>query len=68
MEAWIIREIRIVHIIARIEYFKLFWGLEFCSTVFRNPRGAYQWKDEYFLLQRHWIYTFFLGEMRMTAH
>jgi adenylate cyclase len=27
---------------------KLYWGLEFCGTVFRNPRGTNESKDEYF--------------------
>jgi tetratricopeptide (TPR) repeat protein len=27
---------------------KNFWGLEFCGTVFRNPQGKYESKDEYF--------------------
>jgi hypothetical protein len=27
---------------------KRYWGLEYCSTVFRNPRGTYESKDEYF--------------------
>jgi tetratricopeptide (TPR) repeat protein len=32
-----------------IQYQKRFGGLEFCMTVFRNPRGTYEGKDEYFL-------------------
>ena len=31
-----------------IQYQKLNWGLEFGLTVFRNPRGTYEGKDEYF--------------------
>jgi TolB-like protein/Flp pilus assembly protein TadD len=31
------------------QYEKRFWGLEFFSTVFRNPKGTYEGKDEYFL-------------------
>ncbi len=31
------------------QYQKSWWGLEFCSTVFRNPKGTYESKDEYFL-------------------
>jgi hypothetical protein len=31
-----------------IQYHKLNCGLEFCLTVFRNPRGTYEGKDEYF--------------------
>jgi TolB-like protein/class 3 adenylate cyclase/Flp pilus assembly protein TadD len=27
---------------------KLYWGLEFCGTVFRNPKGTNESKDEYF--------------------
>ena len=30
------------------QYEKRFWGLEFCQTVFRNPRGRHESKDEYF--------------------
>jgi hypothetical protein len=30
------------------EYKKRLWGIEVCSTVFRNPRGTYERKDEYF--------------------
>jgi len=31
-----------------IQFQKTFWGLEYCLTVFRNPRGTYEGKDEYF--------------------
>jgi TolB-like protein len=27
---------------------KLYWGLDFCGTVFRNPKGTNESKDEYF--------------------
>jgi TolB-like protein/Tfp pilus assembly protein PilF len=30
------------------QFEKLYWGLEFCGTVFRNPRGTNERKDEYF--------------------
>jgi adenylate cyclase len=30
------------------QFEKLYWGLEFCGTVFRNPRGTNESKDEYF--------------------
>jgi hypothetical protein len=30
---------------------KRLWGLEFCSTVFRNPKGTDEGKDEYFFFQ-----------------
>jgi adenylate cyclase len=30
---------------------KRFWGLEYCSTVFRNPKGTEDGKDEYFFFQ-----------------
>jgi adenylate cyclase len=30
------------------QFQKHLWGLEFCLTVFRNPRGTYEGKDEYF--------------------
>jgi hypothetical protein len=30
------------------QYQKRFLGIEFCSTVFRNPGGKYETKDEYF--------------------
>jgi TolB-like protein len=31
-----------------IQFQKWLWGLEFCLTIFRNPRGTYEGKDEYF--------------------
>jgi hypothetical protein len=31
-----------------VQFQKNFWGLEYCLTVFRNPRGTYEGKDEYF--------------------
>ena len=30
------------------QFEKSYWGLEFCGTVFRNPRGTNESKDEYF--------------------
>jgi adenylate cyclase len=30
------------------QFQKRFWGIESCGTVFRNPRGTYEGKDEYF--------------------
>jgi TolB-like protein len=30
------------------QFEKLYWGLEFCGTVFRNPKGTNKSKDEYF--------------------
>ena len=30
------------------QFQKIFWGIESCGTVFRNPRGTYEGKDEYF--------------------
>jgi adenylate cyclase len=30
------------------QFQKNLWGLEYCCTVFRNPRGTYEGKDEYF--------------------
>ena len=30
------------------QFQKLYWGLEFCGTVFRNPKGTNESKDEYF--------------------
>jgi len=30
------------------QFQKRLWGLESCGTVFRNPRGTYERKDEYF--------------------
>jgi len=30
------------------QFEKLYWGLEFCGTVFKNPKGTQQSKDEYF--------------------
>jgi len=29
------------------QFQKRAWGLEYCFTVFRNPRGTYEGKDEY---------------------
>jgi TolB-like protein/Flp pilus assembly protein TadD len=31
-----------------IQFQKYLWGLEYCLTIFRNPRGTYEGKDEYF--------------------
>ncbi len=31
------------------KYQKRLWGLEYCASVFRNPRGTYERKDEHFL-------------------
>jgi TolB-like protein/Flp pilus assembly protein TadD len=42
------------------EYQKRLWGLEFCSTAFRNPRGTDEGKDEYFLFQDFGTITFSL--------
>jgi TolB-like protein/tetratricopeptide (TPR) repeat protein len=30
------------------QFQKSYWGLEFCGTVFRNPKGTNESKDEYF--------------------
>jgi adenylate cyclase len=30
------------------QFERLYWGLEFCGTVFRNPKGTSETKDEYF--------------------
>jgi hypothetical protein len=30
------------------QFQKRLWGLEYCGTVFRNPRGTREGKDEYF--------------------
>jgi hypothetical protein len=30
------------------QFQKSYWGLEFCGTVFRNPKGTPEGKDEYF--------------------
>ena len=29
------------------QFQKSFWGVEYCLTVFRNPKGTYEGKDEY---------------------
>lgn len=42
------------------QYQKRFWGLEFCSTVFKNPKGTNEGKDEYFLFQDFGTTTFSL--------
>jgi hypothetical protein len=42
------------------QYEKRFWGLGFCSTVFRNPKGTYEGKDEYFSFQDFGTVTFSL--------
>jgi TolB-like protein/class 3 adenylate cyclase/Flp pilus assembly protein TadD len=31
-----------------VQFQKIYWGLEYCMTNFRNPRGTYEGKDEYF--------------------
>jgi TolB-like protein/Flp pilus assembly protein TadD len=36
------------------------WGLEDCATVFRNPRGTYETKDEHFMCTAFGITTFSL--------
>jgi hypothetical protein len=30
-----------------LQYQNRLWGLDYCSTVFRNPKGTYEGKDEY---------------------
>jgi TolB-like protein/Tfp pilus assembly protein PilF len=30
------------------QFQKSYWGIEYCGTVFRNPRGTIEGKDEYF--------------------
>jgi TolB-like protein/Flp pilus assembly protein TadD len=40
------------------QYQKRFWGLEFCSTVFRNQKGTDEGKDKYFLFQDFGSETF----------
>jgi adenylate cyclase len=32
------------------QFEKLYWGLEFCGTVFRNPKGTNESKDAYFFV------------------
>jgi tetratricopeptide (TPR) repeat protein len=32
------------------QFQKSLWGLEYCSAVFRNPRGTYERKDEYLMV------------------
>jgi TolB-like protein/Flp pilus assembly protein TadD len=32
-----------------MKFQKRLWGLEYCTTVFRNPKGTYESKDEHFL-------------------
>ncbi len=39
------------------QYQKCFWGLEICETIFRNPRGTYEGKDEYFPCSDFGFYT-----------
>jgi len=41
-------KIRIEDDMVFTRYQKRWWGLEFCSTVFRNPKGTNGAKDEYF--------------------
>jgi hypothetical protein len=31
------------------QYQKRLWGIEICGTVFRNPGGTYEGKDEYII-------------------
>jgi TolB-like protein/Tfp pilus assembly protein PilF len=37
------------------QYQKRFWGIESCGTVFRNPKGTHEGKDEYVIC---WDYGF----------
>jgi len=32
------------------QFQKTLWGLEYCSAIFRNPRGSYERKDEYLMV------------------
>jgi TolB-like protein/Flp pilus assembly protein TadD len=32
------------------QFQKTLWGLEYCSAIFRNPRGTYERKDEYLMV------------------
>ena len=43
------------------QFEKSYWGLEFCGTVFRNPEGTNESKDEYFFCNDIGFDTFFLG-------
>jgi tetratricopeptide (TPR) repeat protein len=40
------------------QYKKNWWGLESCATVFRNPSGTPDNKDEYFFMDDHGVWKF----------
>jgi tetratricopeptide (TPR) repeat protein len=40
-------------------YQKNWWGLESCSTVFKNPSGTNEWKNEYFFMNDSTFYQTF---------
>jgi hypothetical protein len=42
------------------QFQKRLWGVEFCATVFRNPKGTYESKNEYFLCTDMWFIPFSL--------
>jgi hypothetical protein len=42
------------------KYQKRLWGVEFCATVFRNPKGTYESKNEYFFCTDMWFIPFSL--------
>jgi TolB-like protein/Flp pilus assembly protein TadD len=44
------------------QYQKRLWGVEFCATVFRNPKGTYESKDEYFFCSDMWFTPFSLAK------
>jgi hypothetical protein len=42
------------------QFQKSFWGLDFCGTVFRNPQGTNEGKDEYFFCNDYGFVPFSL--------
>ncbi len=46
------------------KYNSRLWGIEFCATVFRNPKGTHERKDEYFFCTDMWFTPF----LRIPTH
>ena len=42
------------------QFQKRLWGVEYCSTVFRNPSGTHQNRDEYFFFSDTGVIPFSL--------
>jgi hypothetical protein len=44
------------------QFQKRLWGVEFCATVFRNPKGTFESKNEYFFCSDMWFTPFSLAK------